>query len=208
MRAKLRGYVNEPQATLTAYPPTDVSIPAHYARAYAYHKSGYPDQAAAETAALVKASPTDPYFLELEGQVRLEAGNPKSALAPLREATERSNSAPLIATTFGHALLATDDPANLAEAEKVLRQAVARDDDNPFAWVQLGTVYERKGDGPRTALATAERANLTGDARTALVSARAAMAGLPQGSSDWVRAQDILLVSQTAVDEQKRNRKN
>ena len=207
VRAKLRGYVNEPRDTLNAYPPDDRSIPAHYARAYAYHKSGYPDQAATETAALVKAAPNDPYFLELEGQVRLEAGDPKGALGPLREATQRANGQPLIATTFGHALLATDDPANLPEAEKVLRQAVSRDDENPFAWVQLGTVYERKGDGPRTALATAERANLMGDARTALVSARAAMAGLPQGSSDWIRAQDILLVSQTAVDEQKRNRR-
>jgi predicted Zn-dependent protease len=49
----------------------------------------------------------------------------------------------------------------------VLRTAVARDEENPFAWMQLGTVYERKGDEPRTALATAERASLMGDARTA-----------------------------------------
>jgi predicted Zn-dependent protease len=204
VQAKLRGYVNEPEVTLRIYPKTDNSLPAHYARAYAYHKSGYPDQAAAEAAALVKAAPDDPYFLELEGQILLESGNPAGALAPLREATARSNNQPLIATTFGHALIATEDKANLVEAERILRQAVARDDENPFAWFNLGTVYERKGDEPRTALATAERANLMGDARTALVSAHAAMAGLPQGSSDWIRAQDIMMVSQTAVDEDKR----
>lgn len=207
VQAKLRGYVNDPTQTLVKYPLSDQSIPAHYARAYAYHKSGYPEQAAAETQALVKAAPTDPYFLELEGQVMLEAGNPKGALGPLREATERSSNQPLIAATFGHALIATDDAANLEEAEKVLRQAVARDDDNPFAWMQLGTVYERKGDEPRTALATAERANLTGDSRTALISARHAMAGLPQGSRDWIRAQDILLVSQTAVEAERKQRR-
>jgi predicted Zn-dependent protease len=204
VQAKLRGYVNEPEVTLRIYPKTDNSVPAHYARAYAYHKSGYPDQAAAETAALVKSAPDDPYFLELEGQILLESGKPAEALAPLREATARSNNQPLIATTFGHALIATEDKANLDEAERILRQAVARDDENPFAWFNLGTVYERKGDEPRTALATAERANLMGDARTALVSAHAAMAGLPQGSSDWIRAQDIMMVSQTAVDEDKR----
>ena len=208
VQAKLRGYVNDPKQTLAKYPTSDQSIPAHYARAYAYHLSGYPDQAAAEAAALVKAAPHDPYFLELEGQILLESGKPRDALAPLREATEGSRNQPLIATTFGHALLATEDPQNLPEAEKVLRQAVARDDENPFAWMQLGTVYERKGDEPRTALATAERANLMGDARTALISSRAAMAGLPQGSSDWIRAQDIMLVSQTAMEEQKRNRRN
>lgn len=207
VQAKLRGYVNEPEATLRIYPATDQSAPAHYARAYAYHKSGYPEQAAAETAALVKTAPDDPYFLELEGQILLESGKPAEAIAPLREATQRSNNQPLIAATFGHALLATEDKANLAEAETVLRQAVARDKENPFAWMQLGTVYERKGDEPRTALATAERANLMGDARTALVSARSAMANLPQGSADWIRAQDISMVSQTAMDEEKRRRR-
>ncbi|MBO9622155.1 MAG: M48 family metalloprotease [Sphingomonas sp.] len=204
VQAKLRGYVNEPEATLRLYPPSNNSVAAHYARAYAYHKSGYPDQAAAETAALVKSDPHDPYFLELEGQILLESGKPAEALAPLREATQRSNNQPLIAATFGHALLATEDDSHLAEAEAILRQAVARDKENPFAWMQLGTVYERKGDEPRTALATAERANMMGDARTALVSARSAMAGLPQGSSDWVRAQDIMMVSQTAMEEEKR----
>ncbi len=89
----------------------------------------------------------------------------------------------------------------------MLRQAVARDRENPFAWYQLGTVYERKGDEPRTALATAERADLTGDARTALFSARAAMAALPQGSVDWIRAQDIMMVSQTAMENDKKKRR-
>jgi predicted Zn-dependent protease len=204
VQAKLRGYVNDPKDTLRKYPATDQSIPARYARAYAYHLSGYPEQAAAETGALVKSAPGDPYFLELQGQILLESGKPREALGPLREATRQTNYQPLIATTFGHALIATEDAANLKEAEQVLRQAVARDDENPFAWYQLGTVYERNGDHARTALATAERANLMGDARTALVSSQAAVAALPQGSSDWLRAQDIMLVSQTAWEEQRR----
>jgi predicted Zn-dependent protease len=207
VQAKLRGYMSEPEVTLRRYPKSDQSVAAHYARAYAYHKSGYPEQAAAETTALVKAAPEDPYFLELEGQILLESGKPGEALAPLREATERSHNQPLIATTFGHALLATEDKANLAEAEAILRQAVARDNENPFAWFNLGTVYERKGDEPRTALATAERAHLMGDARVALMSARRAMSGLAQGSSDWIRAQDIMMVSQTSVDEEKRKKR-
>ncbi|UZK65594.1 M48 family metalloprotease [Sphingomonas sp. M1-B02] len=204
VQAKLRGYTREPEATMRLYPKSDQSAPAHYARAYAYHKSGYSDQAAAETAALVKAAPEDPYFLELEGQILLESGKPKEAIEPLRQATLRSNNQPLIAATFGHALIATEDRANLVEAETVLRQAVARDKENPFAWMQLGTVYERKGDEARTALATAERAHLMGDSRVALMSARGAMAALPQGSSDWIRAQDIMMVSQTAVEEARR----
>ncbi|MCP4621582.1 MAG: M48 family metalloprotease, partial [Bradyrhizobium sp.] len=41
VQAKLRGYVSDPKDTLTKYPQSDQSVQAHYARAYAYHKSGY-----------------------------------------------------------------------------------------------------------------------------------------------------------------------
>jgi predicted Zn-dependent protease len=207
VQAKLRGFVNDPKVTLQLYPANDNSVYAHYARAYAYHRSGYPEQAAAETEALVNGAPDDPYFLELHGQIMLESGDPRGALIPLRKATESTSFQPLIATTFGHALLATEDPTMLAEAERVLRQAVSRDNQNPYAWYQLGMVYERKGDMARVALATAERANLMGDWRTALASSRAAMAQLPQGSTDWIRSQDIMMVSQTAMEDERSGRK-
>ena len=201
VKAKLRGYVDTPDHTLVAYPDTDQSIYAHYARAYAYHKAGYPDKADAEANALVTARPDDPYFQEIKGQILLEAGKPAEALVPLREATEGSRNNPLIATTFGHALIATENKANYPEAKRVLRTAVARDDDNPFAWVQLGTVYELTGDEPRAALATAERASITGDMRTARASARYAMANIPANTPDWIRAQDIAMASQNDMDD-------
>jgi len=207
VKAKLAGYVNDPPRTLADYPVEDQSLYAHYARAYAYHRGGYPEKANAEADALVQARPHDPYFLEIKGQILLESGKPDDALVPLREATERSGYQPLIATTFGHALIATENPAHFAEAEKVLRQAVGRDSENPFAWFQLGVVYERKGDQPRALLATAERAALNGDLRTTSVSARGALAGLPPNTPDWIRAQDLVLLTQNVIDEQRKGRR-
>ena len=204
IKAKLMGYLSNPQTTLNVYPETDTGIYARYARAYAWHKGGYPDKADAETEALLHARPTDPYFLEIKGQILLEAGRPGEALAPLREATELSRYSPLIATTFGHALVATENPANLPEAEKVLRQAVARDDENPFAWYQLGTVYEQRGDEARVALAVAETAALNGQDQRAAVSARRAMAGLTPNTPDWIRAQDIAMTSGFAAQDKKK----
>ncbi len=201
VKAKLVGYVSPYQQTLRTYPETDQTIYAHYARAYAWHKGGFPEKADAEANALVKAAPTDPYFLEIKGQILLEAGKPQEALGPLRQATELSRNSPLIATTFGHALIATEDKSNYPEAVRVLRSAVARDDDNPFAWYQLGTVYELTGDEPRAMLATAETANLNGDMRTAAFTARNAMQGLPPNSSDWIRAQDIAMTAQNEIDD-------
>src|SRR5947209_4412249 len=50
VKAKLLGYVNPKQAVIK-YPESDQSVPAHYARAYAYHLSGYPDKGVAEATA-------------------------------------------------------------------------------------------------------------------------------------------------------------
>lgn len=206
VKAKLRGFVSEPARVLIDYPETNQSIAAHYARAYAWHRSAYPEKSLAEVESLLKSVPGDPYFLELKGQVLLESGRPADSLAPLREAVARTNAQPLIATLFGHALVATDDNANLAEARTVLKAAVARENDNPFAWYQLGVAYERSGDTPRAALATAERYNLEGRAKLALVSAREAMAGIPKDTPDWIRAQDIAMVAEQAVSDEKRHK--
>jgi predicted Zn-dependent protease len=206
VKGKLTGFMNDPQQTLRKYPESNQSVPARYARAYAWHKSAYPDKAVVEVDKLLAGAPHDPYFLELKGQILLESGKPKEALASLREAVARSQNQPLIASLLGHALIATEDPANFNEARQVLKIAVARDGDNPFAWYQLGVVYDREGDKPRAALATAERYNLEGRARLALASAEAAMHGIPQGTPDYLRPQDIAMVSRTAVQEEKKKR--
>lgn len=207
IKAKLQGYVNEPQQTLRDYPESDNSIPAHYARAYAWHRSAYPDKALQEADALLAAIPGDPYFLELKGQILLESGKPSEALPLLRQAVAKTNAQPLIASLFGHALIATEDSANFAEAEKVLKASITKDNENPFAWYQLGVVYDREGDTGRAAMATAERYHLEGQPRLALTNAEMAVRTLPQGSPDWIRAQDIALVSRSAVDDEKRKRR-
>ena len=174
-------------------------MPARYARAYAYHRTAHPERALAEAESLLQEAPSDPYFLELHGQILLESGRPTDALVSLRRAAAGAPDQPLIAALFGHALIATEDPANFEEAERVLRVAVQRDNSNPFAWYQLGIVYDREGDQPRAALATAERYSLTGQPQLALPNAEQAMMGLPVGTPDWLRAQDIAMVSRTAV---------
>lgn len=212
LRAKLIGFVSEPADTLKAYPMTDKSQAAHVARAYAFHKQAHPDKAIAELEAALKVQPHDPYLLEMKGQVLLESGRVDEALPPLRESVARSNGEPLIAGMLGHALVQSGeksgDKANFDEAEKVLRSALARDDENPFAWLQLETIYERRGDTPRLALATAERLTLTdGDPRAALNSATVAAEGLPQGTTEWVRAQDIVQLSRNRAEDTKKDRR-
>ncbi|WP_202385516.1 M48 family metalloprotease [Altericroceibacterium endophyticum] len=206
IKAKLYGYLAEPSATLRSYPEYMDSVPARYARAYAYHKDAQIDKALAETKALLQKNPDDPYFLELEGQVLLESGRPKEALAPLREATHLTGNTPLIASTFGHALIATEDRANFSEAEQVLRAAVARDRENPFAWYQLGIVYASEGDMPRARLASAEQQIMSNRPAQALQSAEVAEQGLPTGSPDWLRAQDIAMQARAELEQRSKRK--
>jgi predicted Zn-dependent protease len=105
-------------------------------------------------------------------------------------------------------LIATEDPANFAEAERVLRTVVQRDERNPFAWYQLGIVYDRAGDHGRAALATAERYSLLNQPQLAMVSAQQAMAGISANSRDWIRAQDIAMVSRSAIEDAGRRGRN
>ena len=198
VKAKLFGFVNPKQAVVQ-YPESDQSVAGHYARAYAYHLGAYPDKALAEADALLAKQPDDPFFLELKGQILLESGRPADAIAPLREATERSGNAPLVASMLGHALISTEKQQNLIEAKQVLKSAVGRDNRNPFAWYQLGIIYDREGDIARAALATAERNNLEGNPKLALASARVALKGIPVGTPDYIRAQDIEMVARAEI---------
>ena len=207
VKAKLLGFINQ-RLAINNYPETDQTVPAHYARAYAYHLGAYPEKALYEADALLKTDPHDPYFLELKGQILLEGGRPAEAVAPLREANERSGRAPLIASMLGHALISTEDPKNYAEAKNILKNAVSSDNENPFAWYQLGMIYDREGDTPRAALATAERNNLEGQPKLALASAEMAMRGIPAGTPDYLRAQDIAMVSKIELKKDKKGNRD
>ena len=59
-KAKLFGYLGLPRDTFTTYPAYMTSIPARYARAYAWHKDAHLDKAMAEADALLAQAPADP----------------------------------------------------------------------------------------------------------------------------------------------------
>ncbi len=204
IKGKLIGFVAEPASVMRTFPETDQSVAAHYARAYAWHRSAYADAATGETDKLLKTAPNDPYFLELKGQILLESGRIDDAIPVLRRAVANDPDEPLIMTLLGHALISTETRADFAEAEPLLRRAIARDRENPFAWYQLGVIYDRKGDAPRAALAAAERYSLEGNAKGAAANARLALNGLPKGSIDWIRADDISLVAGDELGKKKR----
>lgn len=207
IKGKLIGFVEEPRIVMQRYPEGTNTPAALYARAYGWHRSGYPDQAMAAAAQLVATNPDDPYFLELQGQILLESGKVADSLPVLRRAVARAPYEPMILTLLGHALVTSEDGKLQAEAEPLLRKAVSLDRENPFTWYQLGVIYDRRGDKPRAALAAAERFSLEGNAMGAMMNARLARAGLPPGTPDFIRADDITLVAGDTLELQKRKKR-
>ena len=110
----------------TNIPKATRRVPAHYARAYAYHLGAYPDKALSEADALLKTNPHDPYFLELKGQILLECGQAgRSDRAASRGDRASRDDAPLIAAMLGHALIATEKRGEFRRGEGILKTAVA-----------------------------------------------------------------------------------
>ena len=134
---------------------------------------------------------------------RLPASFHRAQSAAVHEVDARM---PLIAAMLGHALVATEDPKNFAEAKQVLKVAVSRDNENPFAWYQLGIIYDREGDQARASLASAERFSLEGNPRQAMQSARTAIAGIKPGTPDCLRAQDIVMAARGELANRKNRR--
>jgi predicted Zn-dependent protease len=194
MRAKLSGFLDQPDTVARRYPLGDHSLPARYARAISTYRHSDMRQAVIQIDALIQSQPNNPYFYELKGQALLEGGHPAEAVAPLRHAVQLSQGAPLIEIMLGQALIATDNKSVAVEAVDLLRSAINREPDAPEAYSQLAMAYGRKGDLANADLASAQAAFTRGDLPTARQLATRAKTRLPVGSPAWVRADDIVNV--------------
>ena len=207
IQAKLGGYVNYPRVTLQQFPVTDRSLYARYARVYAYHKAIEWDLALAEVDSLIAEDPEYPYFHEIKGQILFENGRVAEAVDPFRRAVELAPREPLILTALGQALVAQEDPEMDQEARRHLELATALDRFNSFGWYQLAIVYTRAGEDGLASLATAERFSMARRYGAAAMHAKKALDALEQGTSQWIRAQDILLVAEANIPEEERRRR-
>ncbi len=207
IKAKLEGYVWPARSTLGKYPPSDTSIPARYARVYAYNKMLEWRKSLEEAEALIAAEPDNPYFHEIRGQMLFENGRVAESLADLARAAELAPDQPLILALYGRALVAMETPETDRKAVEVLSRSVALDRNDPFAWFQLAEVYTRLGEEGQAALAGAERFMLLGQGARAAAMAKKAMEKLPEGSPAWLRAQDISLAAEELAKNEKGRRR-
>jgi predicted Zn-dependent protease len=194
IQAKLSGYLSKPDTVLQRYPMTDQSEEGHYARAMAYFRQPDMKMALDEIDALVKLEPKNPYFWEVLGQINVEMAHPDKGIAPYQKSVDLMPDAPLLRIDLAAAQLATEKPALAKPALENLRIALQQENDNTFAWYETAQAYSQLGNEPMANLSTAEldysAGNMGGAAHFATIAAQ----GLPKGSPDWQRANDIMAV--------------
>jgi predicted Zn-dependent protease len=203
MKAKLFGFLDDPQTVFNRYPQTDQSLPAHYARAIATYRKSGAKVAMPQLDALIAAKPDWPYFYEIKGQFLFESGSPAAAVPPLREAVRLAPEEPLIRVMLGQALLGTNNPKLVDEAITNLRTALLREDSSAMGYRQLAAAYARKAEAAKAfgakkqfmaqaELASAEAYFYEGQLKLAKQQAKRAKAGLIDGTPNWFKADDIL----------------
>ena len=198
MLAKLYGFLKAPRLTFTRYPESDQSVAARYARSIAYHKEHMDEQAYATIDGLIAEEPDNGYFWEVKGQFLFEDGRYDESVVALREANRLVPEQPLILQLLARVLTERAAPGDAAEAIEVLDLAIRKEDDDPSAWMLLGKAYALQENLPMADLSSAEFAYLLGRNEEARSKAERASQGLPSGSAEWLRAQDILSVTASA----------
>ena len=192
MRAKLYGFAAKGDEVVRRYQISDMSLPARYARAIMNYRYKKVPEALAQIDDLLKSQPNNPYFWELKGQVLLEFGQAREAVAAVRRATVGVPESGLIRGLLGKALVATGDRALLDDGIRELTNASQREPDDVENWRQLAIAYNQKDNIGMAEFSAAQEALLMGDMQSAVNHAAKAKARLPAGSPAALKADDIL----------------
>jgi predicted Zn-dependent protease len=191
IKAKLQAFLDPPSTTLAAFPETDTSALARYARAIAYYR--LPDLARAVPAidGLIRDFPNNPYYRELKGQMLFENGRVREAIRPYEDAVRLAPSAPLLRIALSQVYIETGDPAMNKRAIAYLNDASREEGRDGQVWRLLATAYGRDNQIGMAALSLAEEALAAHNKMTAIQQATRARQLLARNSAAYMRAEDI-----------------
>lgn len=164
-----------------------------YGIAISHFLRGTPSKGLALMDRLIAQQPNNPYFHEMKGEILLRSGKASQAATSFRKAVSlEGGKSGLLRIQLGHALLETNNAANLDAAIKVLKEGIARDRYSSNGFGYLARAHARKGDQVLAMAATAEEKFLQGNISQAKQFALRAQPKIKAGSPQWVRLQDII----------------
>ena len=192
VQAKLAGFILPVKEALDRFPESDKSEPARYARSMIYLRLPNLNKALAEINSLIVEEPANPYFYEVRGQIYMSMVKPTQAIPDYQKSVSLRPNAPQLRLALATAQLATENAAVAPDALKNLKAALLVENTDATSWYETAHAYSLMSNEPMADLATAELWYNVGDMRKALAFASRARGKLPQGTSDWERAQDII----------------
>lgn len=203
IKAKLIGYLGPPNRVFNKYPLSDTSEPAQYARAFSAYRSTDIQTAIKDTQKLIDDHPDNPYYDELMGQILFESGKIDESITYHRKSVELAPDQPILKINLARSLTESKNMDNVKEALNVLKDSIAQERSNPFAWFSLANAYGKLGKEPEADLATAEEAYYVGAmSRAHTFATRATMKLNPQ-TPEGRRAQDIASVTDPRLQAQR-----
>ncbi len=191
IQVKLHAFLDDPSKTLRAYPESDRSLDARYARAIAHYRIPNLEKALSEVDGLIRDFPKNPYYQELKGQMLFENGRVRDAIAPYEEAVRLAPGAPLIRISLSQVYIESGDPALNKRAIAYLEDASRVEDREDLVWRLLATAYGRDNQLGKAALALAEEALANNKKKDAQQQAQRAKQILPHSSPAYQRAEEI-----------------
>jgi len=208
LQAKLFGYIKPLYATLVRYPISDQSVNARYARTFGYQQSNRIKEALLEIDRLIVEYPENPFYYETKAQILFEDGRVIEALQPYKKAVKFLPKSTLLRMSYARTLISSEDDQFLGEAIKNLEIALQAEPDDSFGWKQASIAYYRMNNHGMTYYSTAQHFLLSGNIRGAMINAKKALDKLPKGSSHWIKAQDIMIITESNLsNEEKKKRK-
>ena len=191
IQVKLRAFLDPPANTLAAFPESDNSALARYARAIAYYR--VPDLVRALPAidGLIRDFPDNPYYRELKGQMLFENGRVREAIRPYEDAVRLAPSAPLLRIALSQAYIESGDPALTKRAIAYLNDASREEGRDGQVWRLLAIAYGRDNQIGMAALSLAEAALAARNKNTAIQQATRARQLLARNTPAYLRAEDI-----------------
>jgi predicted Zn-dependent protease len=191
IQVKLHAFLDDPSTTLRAYPETDQSPDARYARAIAYYRIPKLDKALPAVDGLIHDFPTNPYYPELKGQMLFENGRIRDAIGPYEQAVKLAPKAALIRISLAQTYIESNDPALNKRALAYLNDASREEGRDGTVWRLLAIAYGRDNQLGMAALSLAEEALADAKKKDAQQQAQRAKQNLPRNTAAYQRAEEI-----------------
>ena len=191
IKMKLHAFLDPPSTTLAAYPESDTSLLARYARAIAYYRLPDLGKAVPAVDGLIRDFPNDPYYRELKGQMLFENGRIREAMRPYEDAVRLAPNAPLLRMSLAQVYIEAGDAGLNKRAIAYLNDASRAEGRESQVWHFLAIAYGRDNQIGMAALSLAEQALADGRKKDAIQQSNRAKQLLAHSTSSYARAEDI-----------------